>query len=700
MDVQPLLTIGMAHYQDFAGLWATIQSIRLNNLHLMDRVQFVVINNSPENHETADAIRGLLAKTKRRDHAWEPGYYELDNIQGTSASRDAIFKHARGKYVAVMDCHLEFAPGWLQRLLDYYKQHPETSDLISGTLIDDSLDTFSTHFRDTWGGAMWGRWAQAWRCQCGKTGSYFDMEQVRMPSGSELAMPRRLQLGNVPIEACEACGKSIPDLTWAGHEAKLMGKGFAPAGVNANDEPFEIPGQGLGFFSCRRDAWLGFNPHAKAFGGEELYIHEKFRRAGRRALCVPGMLWNHRFYREGGAKYPNTNFDKVRNLVLEFNEVGLPLDPIKTHFVDTPIPEHLAEKPPRTLFYLSSDAWEAIVADPINTTEDPGPRKLAAAQAAALLPHLTTIDELFAEVEPIPRDLNEHMHAFRLLAQQAAGTVVEITARRESTIGFLAGRPQVMIAFTSEADTHVMKAGSLVADTTKFTPRKYVHPHIIADLPENDLLFIDTKHTAEHLTEELNTYAPRCRRFIVLHDTETFGERGENGSLGLRFAIADFCDAHPQWAVIDHTKDQHGLTVLSCQIEDRPETPVEGFNVPRGPGTELKKILASLGIAPSAVCTCNAKAAQMDIWGIEGCRLPDNYAVIVQWMKDGAWSELGTTIAGAIGRSFFTGIAWQLNPLNPFGSLVDLCLKRAEETEAKRAQRGTRDNSGTVSESL
>src|SRR5262245_25987375 len=40
---------------------------------------------------------------------------------------------------------------------------------------------------------------------------------------------------------------------------------------------------------------------------------------------------------------------------------------------------------------------------------------------------------------------------------------------------------------------------------------------------------------------------------------------------------------------------------------------------PRGPGTELKKLLASLGLKPGG-CECNSRAAAMDQWGVEGCR--------------------------------------------------------------------------------
>jgi glycosyltransferase involved in cell wall biosynthesis len=47
------------------------------------------------------------------------------------------------------------------------------------------------------------------------------------------------------------------------------------------EEPFSIWGHGLGLFGCRRDSWLGFNKDFRGFGGEEGYIHVKYRQAGR-----------------------------------------------------------------------------------------------------------------------------------------------------------------------------------------------------------------------------------------------------------------------------------------------------------------------------------------------------------------------------------------------------------------------------------
>lgn len=118
-------------------------------------------------------------------------------------------------------------------------------------------------------------------------------------------------------------------------------------GIWANDdrakdvdgEPFEIPMQGLGVFSAKKEHWLGFNPLFRGFGGEEGYIHEKYRQAGRKTLCLPFLRWVHRFGRPDGVKYVLTMENKIRNYFLGSLELGLDISPIYDHFKD-----HMDEK--------------------------------------------------------------------------------------------------------------------------------------------------------------------------------------------------------------------------------------------------------------------------------------------------------------------------------------------------------------------
>jgi hypothetical protein len=87
-----------------------------------------------------------------------------------------------------------------------------------------------------------------------------------------------------------------------------------------------------GLFACRRAAWPGFNRNFRGFGGEEGYIHEKFRQRGGRTLCLPFLRWLHRFGRPLGAPYSNRWEDRIRNYVIGFTELGLDTGEMEVHF--------------------------------------------------------------------------------------------------------------------------------------------------------------------------------------------------------------------------------------------------------------------------------------------------------------------------------------------------------------------------------
>lgn len=53
-----------------------------------------------------------------------------------------------------------------------------------------------------------------------------------------------------------------------------------------------------------------------------------------------------------------------------------------------------------------------------------------------------------------------------------------------------------------------------------------------------------------------------------------------------------------------------------------------------GAGTELKKLLSSIGITATPNCSCNARAADMDRNGVEWCE--SNIDTIVEWLREEA----------------------------------------------------------------
>src|SRR5215203_555510 len=141
------LTIGMATYNDFNGVYFTLQALRLYQ-DLQDTELLVVDN------------YGCPA-TKELVEGWVHGarYLLATEARGTAAPRDLVFREARGEAVLCCDSHVLFAPGAIRRLKEYYKEHPDCPDLLQGPLVYDDLQTISTHFEPVWRAEMWGIWA-------------------------------------------------------------------------------------------------------------------------------------------------------------------------------------------------------------------------------------------------------------------------------------------------------------------------------------------------------------------------------------------------------------------------------------------------------------------------------------------------------------------------------------------------------------
>jgi hypothetical protein len=331
------LTVGMATHNDFQGVYFTIQALQLYHPEVLGEIEILVVDNDPAGQEgrwTKDFVANwVMANAGKTGHPAKVTYIEAPEVEGTSAPRDLVFRRAAGKYVLCVDCHVMLYPGALESLLGYYVRNPNTLDIISGPIFMDNLSSYGTHFDDVWRGQMWGVWACAWRCPCG---FLFCPREVSRPNGAPpgiLYFP--IMSSKQDVVVCPICSKHIwVTDRWWGHETPLWGMGFYPAGKHASDSPFEIPAMGLGLFSMRKEAWPGFNPLFRGFGGEEGYIHEKVRRAGGKAICLPALRWVHRFTREGQTvPYPLNLWNKVRNHVLGHLELGLPLDRLREEFI-------------------------------------------------------------------------------------------------------------------------------------------------------------------------------------------------------------------------------------------------------------------------------------------------------------------------------------------------------------------------------
>lgn len=94
-----------------------------------------------------------------------------------------------------------------------------------------------------------------------------------------------------------------------------------------------------------------------------------------------------------------------------------------------------------------------------------------------------------------------------------------------------------------------------------------------------------------------------------------------------------------------------------------------------GPGTELKAMLAELGIHDWHDCGCSDMAAQMDLWGVAGCE--ENRPGIVLHLQTKARERGWGDLLAAGWRSVTSGILLRLSLSDLYGSLVDEAIRRA-----------------------
>lgn len=642
MRKQPRLTIGMATYDDFHGVYFTIQALRL--YHDLTDVELLVVDTG--SGKVSEMLQGLLANA-------QPGnagarYVHAPESAGTQPSRDRLFREARGEAVMSLDCHVLLAPGAVEKLLAWYDAHPDSRDLLTGPMLMDNLRSMATIYQDFWRGGNWGIWGLAWEAPDGTRYS------VQDEGGKAVFV--RLGMGRELIDL----GFRLP---FANHERHLSERGHKLLGLDPADE-FEIPGMGVGLFTCRREAWLGFHPLATEFGADELYIHEKFRQAGHQCLSLGFLKWVHRFGRPEGPQYPRSNYAKARNYVLEFNELGRPLDDVYRHLV-------LEER------VLTQADWEWLTADPENHKFPQGRTTPLQANAVAV-----DVDMVFRAMHKATgRDLNQHMPMLARFASQCK-VVAEVSGRKESTVAFASVKGlEKIVSFNGEASDGALQA------VAKLTPALELKPFRLPEfpaIPPCDLLFLDTEHTGARLSAEFAQYAEHVARFIVIHDTTIYGEKGTDGQPGLAHAVRAFVEDNPAWFVAGHTTAQHGLTVLSRHPEDRPPREIRIWQKGYGPGTELTAMIEQLGVTAPPNCSCKKTAREMDHAGVEGCRrdratiieaLEKNYA------KMGVFDRL-KNVASAVANAPTCGFATKLNPLDLWGSLVDEAIRRAAEKEA------------------
>ena len=167
-------------------------------------------------------------------------------------------------------------------------------------------------------------------------------------------------------------------------------------------------------------------------------------------------------------------------------------------------------------------------------------------------------DQEYRLARDTPSDINEHIEVLRTLADSVEHVTEMGTRTGVSTRAFLSS-DVTLRAYDLFLDTYVSELFDLAQKEGKV---------LETEIDETDLLFIDTWHCYDQLFAELTKHAPKVKKYIAFHDTQTYGTRSEEfmgrvGSNGLLPAIIHYLIENPNtWQFKIHRTNNNGLTVI------------------------------------------------------------------------------------------------------------------------------------------
>jgi len=128
----------------------------------------------------------------------------------------------------------------------------------------------------------------------------------------------------------------------------------------------------------------------------------------------------------------------------------------------------------------------------------------------------------------------------------------------------LAARPKTYISYDIR-DYGPRKLYEDIASNLNIDFRFILASSIEIDIESTEMIFIDSWHTFDHKTKELERHNFNISKYILIHDTRTCGHVGEDGSKpGYLQAIRNFLLKYENWYLKEIKQDGNGIVVLSC----------------------------------------------------------------------------------------------------------------------------------------
>ena len=172
----------------------------------------------------------------------------------------------------------------------------------------------------------------------------------------------------------------------------------------------------------------------------------------------------------------------------------------------------------------------------------------------------------------VPSDINEHLPVIKKYAEECEH-ITEMGVRYViSTWALLASKPKTLVCydiltgldmnvFNSNINELSNKAKDIDVNFS-FTQADVLN----IEIEETDLLLIDTYHEYNQIKQELKLHGNKARKYLIFHDTTTFGEFGETfktpNTIGIWPAIEEFLLENQEWKIQERLTNNNGLTIL------------------------------------------------------------------------------------------------------------------------------------------
>ena len=193
------------------------------------------------------------------------------------------------------------------------------------------------------------------------------------------------------------------------------------------------------------------------------------------------------------------------------------------------------------------------------------------------------LDSTLSYIKSTPSDINEHLDTLQNLSS-SCDSVIELGVRcGMSTYALIAGKPRRMKSFDINPIGSVEQVVSEYAKDEDISWNFFNENCLTTNNIDNcDLLFIDTFHSFKQISCELLLHGNKARKYLVFHDTVSFGHNEELGEIQLQYlseslrqfclslpdtkgimpAIESFMLLFPQWKIDQHYQNNNGLLVL------------------------------------------------------------------------------------------------------------------------------------------